>query len=260
MEVEHLQFREASDLGRDRRNSRHHYHRQRPLVFGTTEHTQVREVGHIIRNLLHKLKRNVQFPEVGELHQKRRERLDDRGLFLFLVLVYVHVARVTRHVVNVLRVVDVATQIQTRQSILRIRLYHDFITLMIALRRLRLLTAAQFPMAWTPVEFCNSLRPSRVHAHPIFFPNPREKETVAEKRRQIGIKKRPAGIEPATSQSAIECSTTELKSLSCLLSFTGALESPISFSHPRHLRTERGEWVTTNTLFIWAGPNSFRES
>ena len=30
-----------------------------------------------------------------------------------------------------------------------------------------------------------------------------------------GTKKRPAGIEPATSQSAIECSTTELKSLCC---------------------------------------------
>ena len=260
MEVEHLQFREASDLGRDRRNSRYHYHRQWPLVFGTTEHAQVREVGNIIRNLLHKLKRNVQLPEVGELHQKRRECLDDRGLFLFLVLVYVHVARVTRHVVNVLRVVDVATQIQTRQSILRIRLYHEPITLMIALRRLRLLTAAQFPMAWAPVEFCNSLRPSRVHVHSVFFPNSRKKETVAEKRSPIEIKKRPAGIEPATSQSAIECSTTELKSLSCFQSFPSALESPIPLAHPRHLGTERGEWVTTNTFFIWAGPNSFRES
>ena len=95
---------------------------------------------------------------------------------------------------------------------------------------------------------------------PCLLPKSTEEGNSCGETETIGIKKRPAGIEPATSQSAIECSTTELKSLSCLLSFTGALESPISFSHPRHLRTERGEWVTTNTLFIWAGPNSFRES
>ena len=39
-------------------------------------------------------------------------------------------------------------------------------------------------------------------------------------------KKRPGGIEPSTSQSAIECSTTELQSPRCFRSDSTPLESP----------------------------------